>query len=157
MVAENVERAFMGDSPTLTTVRLAYSNAIAEVWIMAQIENLNEFCGVNQKMEPLQMENVSRLILIEYHYLKVSELMLFFHRFKCGKYGEFFGVVDPQKLMTALNNFNKDRISEISKYENERKKQELNRLRDEWRNSKTAISYEEYLKTKDSTPNPYNR
>lgn len=148
-IAANTERAFMGNSPTLTVVKHSYSEELLTVWIMAQLENLNDFCGVTEKMSIAQMENLARLITVEFHYFKVSELMLFLHRFKCGKYGQFYGVIDPQKLMSALQAFASDRIMEIRSIENRRQQEELNRMRDEWRNSTTAISYEEYLKSRD--------
>jgi len=114
---------------------------------MVQLENLNDFCGVAEKMNTQQMETLARLISVEFHYFKVSELMLFFHRFKCGKYGHFYGVVDPQRLMTALQAFATDRTAEIRAIEDRRRTRELDRMREEWRKSTTAISYEEYLKT----------
>lgn len=150
-IASNVERAFTGTSPSLTLVKLAYAEELLTVWIMAQLENLNEFCGVSEKMSVPQMESLARLISVEFHYFKVSELMLFFHRFKCGKYGQFYGVVDPQKIMTAIQAFAIDRRNEIRRIEDRQRQEELDRLRDEWRTSPENISYEEYLRRKTKT------
>lgn len=136
----------MGDSPTLTTVKFAYSQEIAETWIMSQIEDLNDFCGVKNKASNTQMEDLSRMIIAECHYLKVSELMLFFYRFKLGHYGEFYGVVDPHKIMCSLNLFLKERFSEINKYEAYRKNEEMKKKRELW--EKTGITREEYEKRK---------
>lgn len=149
-IAANVERAFTGNSPSLTVVKHSYSEQVLIVWILAQLENINDFCGVLNKMTIVQMENLARIIVVEYHYFKISELMLFFHRFKCGKYGQFYGVIDPQKLMSAIQAFASDRISETRSIETRRQQEELNRMRDEWRRSTTAISYEEYQKQKKS-------
>lgn len=150
-VAANEERAYMGFAPTLTVVKHAYSEAVAEAWVMAQIENLNDFCGVQKKMEESQMEEVSRIILVDYSFLKVAELMLFFHRFKSGKYGEFYGVVDPQRLLSALNKFLNDRFLDIARFE----RTKANKERDE--TGVNRISYAEYLKMKAEKENDENK
>jgi len=80
------------------------------------------------------------------YYLKVSELMLFFHRFKAGKYGEFYGVVDPQRIMSGLNMFLRERVEEIAQYERivaQKRIEEESKQRDE-----RCITHEEYLKIK---------
>ena len=56
LVARYPERAYMGTSPTLSVVRAAYTEEVAELWLMAQVENLNDFCGVSRKMTFLQMQ-----------------------------------------------------------------------------------------------------
>lgn len=44
-------------------------------------------------------------------------IMLFFARFKEGKYGRFYGAVDPLIITNALNDFDHERIAFIDKYE----------------------------------------
>lgn len=68
--------------------------------------------------------------------------MLFFNRFKQGKYGRFYGVVDPLVIMTALQEFLRERGDEIFDHESE-----INRQRNLEEKSK-GISYEEYLQLK---------
>lgn len=41
-----------------------------------------------------RQKELSALILTEYPFLKASEILLFFHRLKCGRYGRFYGSVD---------------------------------------------------------------
>ena len=70
------------------------------------------------------------------------------HRFKCGKYGALYGVVDPLVIMQALFQFASERRAELAFYENrerERKKQEE---REKWQSSQTAISYSEWKNSK---------
>lgn len=45
--------------------------------------------------------------------------MLFFYRFKQGKYGRFYGVVDPLVIMTALQEFLRERNEAIFDHEAE--------------------------------------
>ena len=72
------------------------------MWILAQLENLNQYAGTKNKMEPGQMKMLAEIIMTEYFYLKASELLLFFYQFKAGKYGELYGSVDPLRISSAL-------------------------------------------------------
>lgn len=149
--AANIERAYMGKAPRLSVVCGAYSQKVAEIWLMAQLENMNDFCGVKQKMTIPQMRELAQMLIVEVYYLKVSELMLFFHRFKSGKYGEFYGVVDPQKIMSGINAFLRDRMDEIAQFERiaaHKRIEEESKRRDEH-----CITHEEYLKIKSEAEN----
>ena len=84
------------------------------------------------------------MIATEYYYLKVSELMLFFHRFKTGRYGRFYGSVDPLVITTSLRDFVRERGIAYEQHEQEE------RERREKEECKNAITYEEYLRRKES-------
>ena len=71
----------MGDYPTLTDLKQAYGKNFAAIWLVAQIDNLTLFTGAKNITEQ-QHEELSKIIAAEYGYLKVTELLLFFHRFK---------------------------------------------------------------------------
>lgn len=148
VIAQNLERAYVGKAPTLAVVKEAFGLDPAEGWIMAQLEDLNEFSGVAVKMSPEQMEETARLILQEYPYFKVTELMLFMHRFKCGNYGTLYGVVDPLVVMQALFQFASERRAELTLYENRERKRKLQEDREKWQSSPTAMSYSEWKSSK---------
>lgn len=125
-VASDKRKAFLTeDSPTLTQLKHAYSIADACLWIQSHLENLNDYCNVKEKMSAAIMESLALSIISKYHYLKTSELMLFFHEFKMGEYGELYGAVDPLKITSALKEFMKYRNTCLSAYESEKKSQEL--------------------------------
>lgn len=145
-VAKNIERAYIGKAPTLAVVKEAFGVNPAEGWLMAQLEDLNEFSGVATKMSPGQMEETSRLILQEYPYFKVTEFMLFMHRFKCGNYGTLYGTVDPLIVMQALLQFAGERRAELTFFENRQRDRKLQEERKQWAGN--AVSYEEYLRIK---------
>ena len=138
----NPDECFFGDYPTLTDTRLAYGVNAAEAWMIPQLYNLSEYCGCRDKLQGVPMKECAFIISTEYHYLKVSELMLFFHRFKAGRYGRFFGSVDPLVITTALRQFVRERGDE---YERHEKKLQEQREK-EWR--RNAITYEEHLRRK---------
>ena len=84
------------------------------------------------------MEDLAYLIVCGYHWLKVTEVMLFFWWFKSGRYGKFYGAVDPMVITTALREFVKDRNAIIAK----RDGMEAEKKEAEWR--KRAVTYEQY-------------
>lgn len=136
----------MGSAPTLREVSEAFGEKTATLWIKVQVENLNSFCGVTRKMDPFQMEELSKMIVAEYDYLKVSELLIFFHRFKAGLYCELFGSVDPQRVLIGLRAFLKERATE--KTDIQIKQDAARRRKEEEESRKGAVPYSEYLKIK---------
>lgn len=148
VIAQNLERAYVGKAPTLAVVKEAFGADPAEGWIMAQLEDLNEFAGVAVKMSPEQLEETARLILQEYPYFKVTEFMLFMHRFKCGNYGTLYGVVDPLVVMQALFLFASERRAELALYESRERERKLQEEREKWQSSTTRMSYSEWMNSK---------
>lgn len=118
--AQDVERCFLGNAPTLASINMAYGKATAQMWLVPQLENLSEYCGCKDKLTIPQLEECARIIATEFYYLKVSELLLFFHRFKSGRYGRMYGSVDPLVITTSLRDFVRERGNEIDRYEKSR-------------------------------------
>jgi len=119
--AANVERSLTGEAPTIRQLLATYTHKQMTVWLMGHFENLNAFVGVKSKMEYEQMTMLADIILIEYPYLKASEILLFFFYFKGGKFGELYGTVDPLKVTVALHEFIKWRAKELDKIEQKQK------------------------------------
>lgn len=142
--AQNIERSFIGDAPTIAAAISAYNTEQVRVWILAQIENLNQFAGAKNKMEPNQMMMLSDIIITEYYYLKASELLLFFFQFKSGKYGELYGSVDPLRVSSALIEFTSYRRNMIASIEAERKRRDSEKSDRE----KIALTANQYRKRK---------
>lgn len=145
--ARNLQIAIMGDYPTLTDINLAYGKDFADLWLMPQITNLAAYTGAkNLTLE--QERDLASVIATEYHYFKITELLVFFHRFKTGRYGRFYGSVDPMVITCALREFRRERNELIDLYEQQMRKQaetEYNKAhppmtRDEWIEVKTIIS-----------------
>lgn len=111
--AKNEVRAFFGTAPTLEVMNLAYSETAAEQWLVPQLMDLCAYCGVKEKLNERQMKQLAYIIVTEYGYLKATEIMLFLHRFKAGKYGRFYGSVDPIIIMQALEEFMGEREEAI--------------------------------------------
>lgn len=117
--ALNKERSFLGEAPSIAALLRAYPEKQVSAWIMAQLENLNDFSGVNGKIGPGQMVEVVGIIETEYYFLKASELLLFFHMLKGGEFGVFYGNIDPVVICRALIEFNAYRRKRLEFYDRE--------------------------------------
>lgn len=144
--ALNLEKSLTGNAPTLRQLEYAYGVKSIRAWFSIQLENLNKFVGVSNKMTVEQMQMLADIFIVKVPYLKASEILLFFYKFKSGDLGELYGSVDPLKLSTSLNEFLKWRSFEHDKV-HQRQKEEKRRIDIE--NSKiNGITREEYEEKK---------
>lgn len=116
-MTENLQRCFTGHAPSLTRVKVSFGEEIANNWLIIQITDLALFCGIKEKPDMAQVEAIARTIIANYGYLKLTELMVFFQRFKAGKHGTFYGNFDGITLNKALNDFLKYRREKLTEYE----------------------------------------
>lgn len=140
----NIERSLTGDAPTVRQLLYSYQMEHLEVWVRAQVHDLNEYVGVKQKMETTQMKDLARTIILKSKHLKASEVLLFFHKLKAGDFGGFYGAVDPQKVGEYLNAFKNWRSLELDKLYSKQAQEEKERKQKEWK--RTGITREEYDK-----------
>ena len=133
-------RCFTGKAPTLVDVDQAFGEGTGEEWLTYQLAELSEFCGVQTKMLPGQLMRLASIIRSGYYDLKLTELEVFFSWFKLGRYGRFFGAVDPLVITTALQEFRRERDRIHEGYERE----EARRRREAALSSPTAMTREEY-------------
>ncbi len=120
----DTRRAYLGKAPALGTVTQAYGFGAAKSWAAIQLWDLAEFSGCKTKLTEPQIDELAQIICIEYGYMKLTELMDFFRRFKVGQYGKFYGAVDPIVITCALGEFAKDRIATLRRLEREEKERE---------------------------------
>ena len=142
-VCKDTELCLFGDAPVLSELNMAYGEMTATMWLVPQLYDLSEYCGAKEKLQGKPLEECASVIATDFYYLKVSELMLFFHRFKSGRYGRFYGSVDPLVITRALRDFIAERNNAIDIYEKEMKKKELEEY------MKHAVSREEALNTEE--------
>lgn len=102
---KNIEDCYFGNYPTLSELNMAYSPKVAQAWIIPQLVDLSEFCGVKEKFTQNQLNQCSDIIANDFFYLKTSEIMLFFAKFKRCCYGRFYGSVDPLVIIESLKKF----------------------------------------------------
>ena len=97
-------------------IETAYGKGFAAEWLLPHIARLSLFVGA-KNMDIVQEKELAAIIAVEYSYLKITEILLFFHRFKTGRYGRFYGSVDPMVITCALRDFIKERNEEYFQYE----------------------------------------
>lgn len=131
-------RCYFGSAPTLAKVNAAYGRKTAQEWLVYQLADLSEFSGAKKKITPNQIQQMAELIANDYHWLKITELMLFFRKFKKGEYGEFYGAVDPITVMKAIKSFVRDRNEAYSLWQAKQAVETKGEGRE-------CITYEQYL------------
>lgn len=152
VAAREWERAYLGTAPQLSVVSRGYGKDTAIVWLCLQLENINLFAGVKEKMTVGRQKELAGLLLAEYGHLKVSELLLFFHRLKCGRYGRFYGSVDALFISSSLLQFVDERRQELARIREQQTKEQTQPTV-----SPTAITYAEYLALKEKEMGDGNR
>lgn len=145
-ITNDVDACYFGDAPTLWTANLLYGRGASEEWLIYQLTDLSEFTGVSKKITAPQISQMAQLIVGDYGYLKLTEVMLFLRRFKTGRYGMFFGNVDPIVIISALGRFViEERNSTLAAHELEEAKKQRDAEIKDARN----VSYDEYLRMKE--------
>jgi len=120
VVAENEDRAFLGTAPMLCVLDAAYGEGSAAQWLIPQLHDLCAAVGVKNKLDEGQMFQLATMIRKEFGFLKVTEVMLFMWRLKGGRYIEFYGAIDIQRVMRALRGkFSEERARILDRHEAE--------------------------------------
>lgn len=124
--ARHSEYCLVGNCPSLADVSCMFGQKQAAVWVECQLKDLWEYIGVKKKIDTLQTEDISRIITSEFYYLKLSELMLFFAQFKAGRYGKFYGGIDPLVITESLQKFKKWRVETLDRVQQEEEQEKRN-------------------------------
>lgn len=143
----NERKAYMGDYPTLRRLDEQFEKRSSVAWLIPQLFNLSEYCGCKDKMTAAMIEECASVIAAMFGKLKISEVMLFFFLFKGGKYGKFYGAVDPITITCALNEFMVKRATDRDFYERE---QERERLLSDMENTMTYAEYKALMEKEKS-------
>jgi hypothetical protein len=101
---KHFDRCFIGNALRLTDVAGVYEEKTAIFWIKIQLLDLALFTGVKKPSDE-QITMLCETILANYGYLKVTELMVFFSKFKAGQFERFFGNFDAMVITTSLATF----------------------------------------------------
>lgn len=130
-----------GNVPTLWTANNIYGKGTAEEWLVYQFSDLSEFAGVSKKINSQQLLQMAQLMVADFGYLKMTEVMLFIRHFKVGRYGTFYGNVDPLVIMDSVRKFLVERNDTIDAHYSEIEiKANADICNDK------CVSYQDYLK-----------
>lgn len=137
----------MPDVPLIRTLAEAYDEDFAVEWVRTQLFAVNTFAGVKSKLSDMQLGELAIQIRLEYGYLNLFEFILFCARLRSGKYEEFYGSVDPMRILKSLDAFISDRNNELYKERIEQEKVEQMRAEEEHR--KNAMSFDKWYLMQD--------
>lgn len=132
------------DVPAIVHLAQAYDEDVAVRWVQHQLLQVNEFAGVKSKLTDMQLNELAIQIRLEHGDLNLFEFILFCARLRSGKYEDFYGSVDPMRILKSLDKFCSERRMEISKEIEAREKEERDR---EWEErDQKSISFDEWYK-----------
>lgn len=143
---KEIDRCYIGKAPTLKVITEAYGETITETWLEIQLRDLSEFAGCKDKLSIQQIEQIAKVIILEFGFFKVTELMHFFVLFKSGKFGKFYGAVDGLVITEALQEFRIMRNEKL--WGLERKREQEEKAKREAEHQKHAMTFTEYQELK---------
>lgn len=114
-VLNNTEKAYTVDCPTLWDIFDSFGREYAELWIMQQVLALY---GASSSKEIGIVDGIkifSQAFSSQVKPYKLTELMLFFARYKAGKYDASFSSFDTRRIGSAFfREFLPERRNEIT-------------------------------------------
>ena len=91
-------------------------------WMRGQLIAVSAFTNVRDKMSDWQMTALCQQILADYPTTTMLEFVLFCARLRTGMYEDFYGSVDPMRIIKSFRSFMDDRRHDYDRlYEEERK------------------------------------
>jgi len=128
--------------PAIVHLAQAYDESVAVNWVQQQLLAVNVFAGAKAKLSDFQLDELAIQIRLEYGYLNLFEFILFCARLRSGKYEDFYGSIDPMRILKSLDSFCAERRSEINRAIAEKEKIEREREYEESR--KNAVTFEDW-------------
>lgn len=113
-------------------------------WMKAHVTEVSAFANVKGKMSDWQLESLCQQILVDYPTLTMVEFILFCARLRSGLYEDFYGSIDPMRIMKSFRLFIDDKNRDHFRKE-ERERQER-REREYEEREKNAVTWEQYCK-----------
>lgn len=144
-MAVDIDSMYVGKAPTLTTMRAAYGDRESNLWISLYLADIARFKGFNDKTDTSLINETAKQIRMNYGFMKVTELMIFFSMFKASMFrnskGEdatrMFGQFQGDVILDCLKLFSVHRADEIDRIERAKEAERI-------KNAK-GITYQEYL------------
>ena len=144
--ATHSELALNDSIPSLGLLSSTYGDETPIEWLKIQFGSLNDFAEVSTKIAKEQLSELSEIFLSEYYYINAAEICFFIARFKSGKYGRFYGSIDPLKITSAMLDYISERRKDIDRHEREQYRIQREKEIEERGNNR--ISYAEYQELK---------
>ena len=121
-ICTDSEKCLFGNSPKLESLNTIYGQGTAEAWLVPEVVDACQFCGLKEQPDNYQLEKLVTIIADKYHYLTIDQIQLFFYWFCSAKYQHFYNSFDPFVIMQSLETFKKDINDAIYKREKREEK-----------------------------------
>ena len=129
-VLQNPEKAYMADCPSLMQYDALYGNGSSELWIDMQVSCIFGASNSKEKGVADGIRLFCQSFAAEAKVYKLSELMLFFARYKAGKYDNSFASFDARRIGNAFfKEFKTERECELDAMNRKRVQDEIERRR----------------------------
>ena len=132
--------AHFGPAPALGLVSRAFGKNTSVAWIAFHLNDMCEASAVREKLNRRQYYDIATMLASRCGSYRLSELMLLFFNIKTGRYGRFYGTIDPAIINDAIEQFEAERIRAYEAEEHRREElrrrahdEELRLAREEYR------------------------
>jgi len=142
MAITDQRRIFLGQAPELAVVSKLYGQKVTLSWLQVMLVRVNEYAGVKEKLSVIAMQDMANMITGMAWYLRMSEMMLFFAYLMSGRYGKFYGAIDPVAIGDALWQFLQYRTAQMEYLERQDEERQRAEKYEQWRAE--SVTYEEY-------------
>lgn len=123
---QNPERAYMADCPSLMQYDALYGCGSSEYWIDIQVSGIFGASNSKEKGVADGIRIFCQSFASQVKAYKLSELMLFFARYKAGKYDNSFASFDARRIGNAFfKEFNSERNYELDAINRKRVQDEI--------------------------------
>lgn len=127
---QNPERAYYAECPTVYECAEQFRIIDVSLWLQAQVLALFGSSPSDKKGVSDGISIFCDSFINEVMGYKLSELMLFFARYKAGKYDNSYSTFDPRRIGNAFfKEFLPDRQKEIGRFERRRVQEEIEKRR----------------------------
>lgn len=145
----NPERAYMAECPTLRQYADAFGLPHAAMWVRIQVTQLYGASSNRDKGVSDGIKLFADCFASEVAGYKLSELMLFFARYKAGRYDNSYASFDSKRIGNAFfKEFLKERVHEIDKAERARVQREIEERRFTPPEGHSSLSWYQELKSR---------
>lgn len=122
---KSIREVILAESKSIVAIRKELSETVCVAFLVVIIGDCIKFFSVGKSMNDAQLVETAKLIMNEFYFLKVSDLQLFFQRFKTGYYGQLFDRLDGSVIMVALREYCEEKQSAVVLVAAEIKQQEI--------------------------------
>jgi len=99
---KSIEQAMSSDFPTLLTLKINHGEGEVVKFLIKFILEINLSTNVARTMEASQIKYTAYLILEDFPFLKISDIILIFRRINSGIYGQFYNSLSTSKIIDVF-------------------------------------------------------